>query len=76
MKKLNEYSRKYVEVEKVKVIFRSSDNVAYSVYKDRNNNYYIDAFDGAYSVAKLSGEFANDSDAVVKAQQLINKDND
>lgn len=75
MRKLNEYTRKHIDVTEVETIFRKSDGVAYSVYKDRNNNYYIDAYDGAYSIAELSGEFADDAEAVAKAQELIDEIN-
>lgn len=75
MKKLNEYTRKHIEVTEINTIFRTCDSVAYSVYKDSNNKYYIDAYDGAYSIAELSGEFPSDAEAVAKAQELINEVN-
>ena len=75
MKKLNEYTRKYVEVEEITTVFRAVDSVAYSLYKDASGKYYIDAYDGAYSIAELSGEFADDAEAVAKAQEFINADN-
>lgn len=75
MKKLNEYTRKHVEVTEIDTVFRKSDNVAYSVYKDENGKYYIDAYDGAYSIAELSGECADDAEAITKAQEFIDQVN-
>ena len=73
MKKLNEYTGKHIDVVEIDEIFRSSDSVAYSIYKDDNNKYYIDAYDGAYSIIELSGEFADDAEAVREAQQYIDE---
>lgn len=71
MRKLNEYTGMYIDVVEIGEIFRTSDSVEYSVYKDVNNKYYIDAYDGAYSIAEFSGEFADDAEAVREAQQYI-----
>lgn len=75
MRKLNEYTRKHIEVTEIDTIFRTSDGIAYSVYKDNNGKYYIDAYDGAPSVAEFNGEFADDAEAVAKAQELIDEIN-
>lgn len=75
MKKLNEYTGKYIDAEQIDTIFRKSDNVAFGVYKDDNNKYYIDAYDGAYSIAEFNGEFPSDAEAVAKAQELIDEVN-
>ena len=73
MKKLNEYTGKHIDVVEIDEIFRSSDSVAYSIYKDDNNKYYIDAYDGAQSITELSGEFADDAEAVRKAKKFIDE---
>lgn len=73
MRKLNEYTRDYVEVEEVGTVFRTGDGVAYGIYKDKDNRYYIDAYDGAYSIAEFSGEFKNDADVVKSAKQYIDE---
>ena len=69
MKKLNEYTRKYIDVTEIDTVFRS-DGIAYSVYKDDTGKYYVDAYDGSYSIAEF-GQFENDADAVKKAIDYI-----
>lgn len=71
MKKMNEYARRFVEVEEVEDIWRTSDDCLYTVYKDEDGNYYIDAYDAAPSVAQLNGTFANDEEAVKFAQEQL-----
>lgn len=71
MKKMNEYSRRFVEVEEVQDIWRTSDNCLYTVYKDENGNYYMDAYDAAPSVAQLNGTFTSDEEAVEFAQRQL-----
>ena len=71
MRKLNEYTRKYIEVQKIETIFRNSDNLPYSIYKDSYNKYYIDAYDGAASIAELNANFANDEEAIEWAQEFL-----
>lgn len=71
MKKMNEYTRKFVEVTEVKDIWRTSDNCLYTVYKDEDGNYYMDAYDAATSVAQLNGTFASDEKAVEFAQEQL-----
>lgn len=72
MKKTNEYTGKNIEVNEVDTVFRN-DGVAYSVYKDENGKYYIDAYDGAYSIAEFSGDFKTDGEAVKKALDYLNE---
>lgn len=73
MKKMNEYTRRFVEIEEVENIWRTSDDCLYTVYKDEDGNYYMDAYDAAPSVAELNGTFASDEEAVEYAQKLIDK---
>lgn len=75
MRKLNEFTRKYIDVVEIDTVFRTSDNIAYSVYKDHNGKYYIDAYDAAPSVAEFNGDFADDAEAIAKAQEYIDSIN-
>lgn len=74
MRKLNECTGNQIEVTEIDTIFRASDNVAYSVYKDNIGKYYIDAYDGAYSIAEFSGAYANDADAISAAQKYLDEE--
>lgn len=71
MRRMNEYTRKFVEVSEVQDIWRTSDDCLYTVYKDEDNNYYMDAYDAAPSVAQLNGTFEDDEEAVKFAQEQL-----
>ena len=73
MKKRNEYTGKFINVTKVDTIFRTSDSIAYGVYKDSDDKYYVDAYDGAYSIAKFLDSASSDSEAVKEAQKYIDE---
>lgn len=70
MKKRHEYTRGTILVEEVTVIFRAADSVAYSLYKDDKGMYYLDAYDAAPTIVDF-GEFANDNEAITRAQEYI-----
>lgn len=76
MRKLNEYTGKHIEVEEISTIFRTSDNEVYSVYKDDNGKYYMDAYDAAPSVAEFGfgKDFKNDTEAVKFAQEILDSE--
>lgn len=76
MKKLNEYTGKYINVYEVQDIWRKSDDCLYTVYKDEDDNYYIDAYDAAPSVAQLNGSFASDREAIDFAQRFLDSQED
>ena len=76
MRKLNEYTGKYVYVTEIDTIFRSSDSIAYGVYKDDEGKYYTDAYDGSYSIAEFQGDFANDDEAISSIQKYIDSQED
>lgn len=71
MRKMNEYTRNFVEVEEVQDIWRTSDDCLYTVYKDEDGNYYMDACDGGPNVARLNGSFDSDEEAVEWAQKSL-----
>lgn len=71
MKKMNEYTRRFVDVDEVQDIWRASDSCIYTVYKDGCGNYYMDAYDAAPSVAQLNGSFESDIEAVKFAQEQL-----
>lgn len=71
MKKMNEYTRKHIYVEEIATIFRKKDSIAYSIYKDGYGQYYIDAYDGADSIAEFNGVFQNDAEAIIAAQKWL-----
>lgn len=75
MKKMNEYTRRLVTVTEVEDIWRTSDDCLYTVYKDEDGNYYMDACDGGPNIVQLNGIFENDSDAVRYAQEFLNQEN-
>ena len=73
MKKRNEYTGKFINVTEVDTIFRTSDSIAYGVYKDEEDKYYVDAYDGAESIAKFLDSASSDSEAVKEAQKYIDE---
>lgn len=74
MRKMNENTRRFVEVKEVAEIYRTSDNFLYTVYKDDNNKYYMDAYDSAPSVTELNGTFDSDKEAVKYAQEFLDEE--
>lgn len=74
MKKMNEYSRKIVDVIEVKDIWRTTDGCLYTVYKDEDNNYYMDACDGGPNIAQLNSRFESDAEAVEWAQKQLDSE--
>lgn len=73
MKKTNEYTRRTISVEEVGEVFRTSDNILYTVYKDEDGNYYTDAYDAASSVVQFNAKIESDSDAIAYAQRYIDE---
>lgn len=71
IKKMNEYTRRFVAVKKVQDIWRKSDGCLYTVYKDEDDNFYVDAYDAAPSVAQLNGTFVSDEEAVEFARRQL-----
>lgn len=76
MKKMNEYTGKFVDVQEITDIWRKSDDCLYTIYKDDVGNYYMDAYDAAPSVAQLNGTFASDQEAIDFAQRFLDDQED
>lgn len=71
MKKRNEHTRDFVNATEIKDIYRTNDQCLYTVYKDDNGNYYMDAYDGASEVIQLNSSFSNDAEAIAFAQSCL-----
>ena len=70
MKKIDEYTGRFVDVVEIGNIYRSTDKCLYTLYKSKEEVYYLDAYDAAPSVARF-GEYESDVEALAAAQRFI-----